>query len=647
VAYLNGSKVLTTGSALTFDGTNLGVGTSSPGYKLDVIQDANSFTGARFRNNDSGSSAYSGVAVNAFGNSWAMRMGSTAANSNALQFVQDALGTPVVRATLDTSGNLGLGVTPSAWTTFKVLQSGQTAYASNGTVALFYGNTYYDGTERYITTGTAARFDVNNTSSQPFRWYTAGSGTAGNAITFTQTMTLDASGNLGIGTTSPAAKLDISGTDSTCQAIIMRRGIKPTISNLQASILCEINGIGSAESMTFMADAGYKWLDDAGTTEWMRLDSSGNLGLGVTPSAWGNSKAIQVGGGSIWNSGGAGNIFAGANYYFDGTNRRYIANGFATEYLGNGADGKHIWYNAPSGTAGNAITFTQAMTLDVSGNLQIGSTSYAYRVAASRASDGIVGYFRRDGATVNPALTISCNETGNTVGFGTDYAGATSPAITFSTQGTERARITSGGKMLVGTTSTSGTLTVDGVDAVSTGSVSTYAITCGNDAADALAFGSDASFAFMQSFGSRALVINLQGNEVRVAGSTDQGAYNLQVNGTGVWGAGAYVNGSDERLKKDIATIDAALDVVTSLRPVTFRYKEAYSKDQSIQPGFIAQELQAAMAGKSYLGGIVQEGPQHLNVAYQSLIPLLTKAIQEQQALIQTLTARIAALEAK
>jgi hypothetical protein len=35
----------------------------------------------------------------------------------------------------------------------------------------------------------------------------------------------------------------------------------------------------------------------------------------------------------------------------------------------------HQWFNAPSGTAGNAITFTQAMTLDASGNLMMGLTT--------------------------------------------------------------------------------------------------------------------------------------------------------------------------------------------------------------------------------------------------------------------------------
>ena len=137
------------------------------------------------------------------------------------------------------------------------------------------------------------------------------------------------------------------------------------------------------------------------------------------------------------------------------------------------------------------------------------------------------------------------------------------------------------------------------------------------------------------------------GGEVYIAGTTDQGAYNLQCNGTGVWGAGAYVNGSDARLKDNIQSLDSGLDVVKAMRPVTFQYKPDYSKDQSIQPGFIAQELQTAMAGKPYLEGVVQEGPNHLNVAYQNIIPILVKAMQEQQDQIKALQDKIAALEAK
>jgi hypothetical protein len=104
------------------------------------------------------------------------------------------------------------------------------------------------------------------------------------------------------------------------------------------------------------------------------LDNAGNLGLGVTPSAWNTAggAALQVKNASLISYGNA-DVELAFNSYFDGSNYKYIANGFATRY--DQVSGTHVWYNAPSGTAGNAITFTQAMTLDASGNLLVGTTS--------------------------------------------------------------------------------------------------------------------------------------------------------------------------------------------------------------------------------------------------------------------------------
>jgi hypothetical protein len=133
--------------------------------------------------------------------------------------------------------------------------------------------------------------------------------------------------------------------------------------------------------------------------------------------------------------------------------------------------------------------------------------------------------------------------------------------------------------------------------------------------------------------------------EVYIAGTTDQGAFNLQVNGTGVWGAGAYTNGSDARIKDDISPIASGLDVVAKLRPVQFRYKESWSKDRFLQPGFIAQELQEALADQPYVEGVVHQGPEYMSVSYQTLIPVLTKAVQELTAKLEAAEARIANLE--
>jgi hypothetical protein len=137
------------------------------------------------------------------------------------------------------------------------------------------------------------------------------------------------------------------------------------------------------------------------------------------------------------------------------------------------------------------------------------------------------------------------------------------------------------------------------------------------------------------------------GGELLVGGTNDNGAFNIQCNGTGVWGFGAYVNGSDERLKENIHPLPASLDVVKALNPVAFQYKPEFTADTSVQPGFIAQELQAALADQDYLEGVVQTGPEYLSVAYQSLIPVLTKALQEAIGRIETLEAEVTALKAQ
>jgi len=112
-------------------------------------------------------------------------------------------------------------------------------------------------------------------------------------------------------------------------------------------------------------------------TSKMLLTASGNLGLGVTPSAWqSGTKALQINGGSMY----AANTytFVGSNIVYTDAGDKYINTGFATVY--GQLSGEHRWYNAPSGTAGNAISFTQAMTLNASGNLSLGNTNDSFKL---------------------------------------------------------------------------------------------------------------------------------------------------------------------------------------------------------------------------------------------------------------------------
>ena len=104
-------------------------------------------------------------------------------------------------------------------------------------------------------------------------------------------------------------------------------------------------------------------------TEAMRIDSSGNLGLGVTPSAFASSvRGYELGSAGTaqasWSITASGymDIFRNA-YIAAGGISTYKYNGYASQYRQD-PNGPHVWQVAPSGTAGNAITFTQVLSVD-------------------------------------------------------------------------------------------------------------------------------------------------------------------------------------------------------------------------------------------------------------------------------------------
>jgi hypothetical protein len=181
-------------------------------------------------------------------------------------------------------------------------------------------------------------------------------------------------------------------------------------------------------------------------TQAMILNSSGNLGLGVTPSAWGSGlKMMDFGlGTAIGNPNSLVTSWFAANNYYDGTNFRYKNTEAANLYQLNGS---HQWYNAPSGTAGNVITFTQAMTLSASGFLGIGATSPEQLIHIKNNSGG-TAYALIEGQ--GRKMYLGQDGTGATI-----YSDGAAP-MWFSTNATERMRITSGGNVLIGSTTDSG-----------------------------------------------------------------------------------------------------------------------------------------------------------------------------------------------
>jgi hypothetical protein len=212
----------------------------------------------------------------------------------------------------------------------------------------------------------------------------------------------------------------------------------------------------------------------------MTLDASGNLGLGVTPSAWSAGKAIEVGalGTAVWTAN-AGDMYVTSNAYYNGGFKYGNTGSYATAY--EQTSGVHKWFTAASGTAGNAITFTQAMTLNASGNLGIGTASPAYKIDVN--GDSVVGRFNGSStAFFDMAVGGTTNGRFGTNGFSTNdfFCGTTGATpLNFVTNNTVRARIDSSGNVVINTaaiatTATDGFLYVPTCAGTPTGTPTTY-----------------------------------------------------------------------------------------------------------------------------------------------------------------------------
>jgi hypothetical protein len=187
---------------------------------------------------------------------------------------------------------------------------------------------------------------------------------SGSAITGESNLFWDATNDrLGVGTNSPATRFEVNGDGA----------FRVSSGNVGYSLA------SGADAYSFYfndADNSYRIYSSIGTADRMILSSSGNLGLGVTPSAWGTFRALQIGTNyGALSFGGIGGTML-TNAFFDGGTYRYLNNDFASAFEYNiSSGGGFVWRQAPSGTAGAALTFTQAMTLTASSKLLVNTTA--------------------------------------------------------------------------------------------------------------------------------------------------------------------------------------------------------------------------------------------------------------------------------
>jgi hypothetical protein len=319
---------------------------------------------------------------------------------------------------------------------------------------------------------------------------------------------------------------------------------------------------------------------------------------------------------------GSGDLSLTFNAYNDNTNWRYKYTGDpATRYRQTG--GVHAWFNAPSGTAGNTITFTQAMTLNSIGRLGVGTTSPARTLVISNGgAEGLeIGPGNSSGDAAGAVSSIYYNR--STASYVENFQDAS--AHVWRISGPERARINASGQFLVGLTSSLGTAgTGQFVQAGSGGAGSAISA----DATSATFAYSVAWFAANRGADSAFNFINCTSDQYL----TPQ--FRVQGNGTILATNTTVQSISDARTKENIRDATDGLEVILGLQPRRFDFKQGFGNGRKNVLGFVAQEIETVFpdaVSEAHLD------PDKKDIAYKTvgpgeLIPVLVKAIQELKA---------------
>jgi hypothetical protein len=586
VTYLNGSKVLTSGSALVFDGTSLAVGgVATIQGELNVFKTGSAPT--LYVQGDGGNSTTQGI----------IRIGGSAARSASIQGFRESIG-------------------------------------SNYHALRFYSYNAADQLNYEITSGGTSIWSVG--------------GTEGMRLTST---------GLGIGTSSPSVKLYVKAATASADVFYaVNSNSKGLNLNTTASDNLQISHTNSNFNIDYWVSGTGVHTFSTGGSERMRIDSSGNLGLGVTPSAWTTSfgfKALDIGQGCVLGATSDANLIYNA-FFNSSNNWVYKTTAEASRYQQSGAI--HAWYNAASGTAGNTITFAERMRLDASGNLGIGVTTIntTLHVQGAGTTDGSIKFNNQLNSTgafssspqSGSMVALKYNTAGEYAGMGgwsigkenaTDGNFSSYFAMHTRANGgaiTERARIDSSGRLLVGTTTDSGASEILSVLQNNANWMATF-----RNSNSSAPYGLQVWYtgADPNDTGKEFLALYSSGSQtMRMSVRSNGGIANYSANN---------VNLSDRREKTNFAPAKAYLDVICAIPVQTFNYiDQNLEEDGGLTLGVVAQDVQAVapeLVMESNWAGKDEEPKMRLSIYQTDLQYALMKCIQEQQALIQSLKARL------
>jgi hypothetical protein len=403
-------------------------------------------------------------------------------------------------------------------------------------------------------------------------------------------MRVTAAGKVGISTAAPAASLHVAEPAS---------GLTARFSNEtnQTLDIGTVSGSGAAGSVYLDGPNSGNMEFRIGGAKRMRIDASGNVVIGGNGNAYSSGSTTFTPAGDIANSSLSG-VASSVNIGGIGG----VSNGFQ---INTDVNNKHT-YNFLNGP-------DISMKIDNTGQVGIGTTDPSYALDVQKGATTRGRFFNGSQAILigtwasQPRIETS----GGQLSFGT---GDSNP-IVFKIAGSEAMRVDTSGNIRLGTTDTNLIVNQDrGIYMEAGGSINTFT-------------GSGTCLNLGRSNNGVMLQFWINGGNTSGGISTTQG------------GMPAFFASSDERLKDNIVDHESELANVMSLRPTRWDWKK---EEQGSGEGFIAQELEATA-----WSDLVAEGEDGFKTVagLGAVETRLIKAMQEQQAMIEALTAKVEALE--